>query len=265
MADLSDVENSLTNLIYEAVLDTPIPNHPNVRVSRGWITATAENIDIANGVINITVYSMPGSSRNITRYTTEWYDIDNDVFIGLSATINSNQITFVGSILTNQIIAVIIGQNSYVYTVQASDTINSIVTLFSNQIPNAIGNGAVLTLPTDYLVNINFGNPIIQQRELERQDQEIRVTLWCPTPESRDDTARIIGGYLAQFDFLKFSDGSYGEKKYWGTFSDDVPSKEKLWKRDLRYQIEYATTQNKAFYPVLVAETGINTIKFVNA
>jgi hypothetical protein len=86
--------------------------------------------------------------------------------------------------------------------------------------------------------------------ETRRQEQQIWVIIWCPNPRVRDQIASAIDAGIAnmldQFGRptiqFQLSDGSWAIVRYQGSRTDDAPQQANLWRRDLRYRIEYATT-----------------------
>ena len=111
-------------------------------------------------------------------------------------------------------------------------------------IPGASSSGSVLTLPPAPDIEARVVGYAALTRELRRQEQHFRVTLWCPTPALRDAAGAAVDGTLAAMDFLALPGPSSGRITYSGSLEDDVPSKANLWRRKLRYCVEYAPTQS---------------------
>jgi hypothetical protein len=79
------------------------------------------------------------------------------------------------------------------------------------------------------------------KQEVRRQEQGFRVTCWCPTPETRDATAITLDLALSTQRFVPLVDGSSGRLTYAGTTEFDQSQNARLYRRDLTYNIEYAT------------------------
>jgi hypothetical protein len=80
------------------------------------------------------------------------------------------------------------------------------------------------------------------QRELRRQEQDFRISCWCPTPASRDAAAAAIDQSLSGMRFIVLSDNSQGRMIYCGTAVFDQSQNASMYRRDLMYSVEYATT-----------------------
>jgi hypothetical protein len=107
---------------------------------------------------------------------------------------------------------------------------------------------------TRYLNEWRTVDPTHATRELRRQRQMVQVTLWCPSPASRDAAGALVDGTLAATTFLPLPGGEAARLTYAGTVSDDRPQKMAMYRRDLRYMLEYPTTQTAAF-PAATSET----------
>jgi hypothetical protein len=79
-------------------------------------------------------------------------------------------------------------------------------------------------------------------QEIKRQTQEFEVTLWCPDPVSRDAAAPLIDQALSLSQFIGLADGSFARVVYAGSDVSDQNADAALFKRRLRYQVEYPTT-----------------------
>ena len=81
MPDLSEVEDALCDAILsvaypDGIPPGPMPASPTlglpVRVFRGWPDAASEDLDLAQGIINVSVIAEKGMSADRTRFDTEW-------------------------------------------------------------------------------------------------------------------------------------------------------------------------------------------------
>ncbi len=81
------------------------------------------------------------------------------------------------------------------------------------------------------------------QLELRRQDQNFRITAWCPTPALRDAAVSRIDQALSASRFLALADGTTGWIRWAGTTTQDKSQDAKLYRRDLVYAVDYPTTQ----------------------
>ncbi len=247
MADQSDVENALVELVASAIYPNgptfPSIPGPDCRIYRGWPNSAALNTDLAAGRINVTVFPQGEPGQKTTRYSQEW--LGSRVTPTLTAVASGVSIEISGAADPGQLVGVLVDNASYVYRTQGNDTPTTVAAKLAAAIrADWIVNlsGATLTIPGAGIVltRVVADTPVI--RELRRQEQEFRITCWCPTPATRDASATAIDLLLAGLQFLDLSDGTKGRILYRGTFVFDQAQDALLYRRDLLYNVEYPTT-----------------------
>lgn len=83
MADLPDVEQTLVDAMALALYPSgATPGQPSVigpvcKIYRGWPIPTVNGMDkdLANGIVNISVFTESGAEKNTTRAQTDWQDM----------------------------------------------------------------------------------------------------------------------------------------------------------------------------------------------
>jgi hypothetical protein len=264
MADLSEVSNTLVGLIAGILYPngTSNPVSPGVgaqcRVGAGWPTSAQLDPDLANGIVNVSVYPM-NIERNVPHFMEQWILLNH---AAATVTLNaSGQTITLGGTLPNpaiaQNVAVLIGQNPFAYAVQASDTLNTIAsalaTLIAATYPGTTSSGAVITLPAGTpQVSLRTGGTALMGKEVGRQVRDFRMVIWAPTPALRDATAKTIDPALRQINFLTLPDGFGGRLKYVKTDIVDQQEKANLYRRDLCYSVEYPSTVTQVATDVTV-------------
>lgn len=248
MADLSDIEAVLVSTIaaiaYPDGTSGPSIAGTPVKVFRGWPIPANLDADLRAKKINISVYPSD-TERRTTRYAPEW--ITRDVpppSIALAASAGAIAITGVPAASQNA--CVVVNGTAYVHPVQAGDTLSTIATALAAQISNdtpATSSGATIAIPGAHSLAARVGTVGTTIREIRRQRRTFQVTTWCPTPASRDLIASAVDEALADIDFLTLPDGSSGRLLYERSHVGDQSEKEGLYRRDLFYSVEYATTQ----------------------
>lgn len=248
MADLIDVENVLVSLIAAAVYlngtgSASIAN-ADIRVFAGWPISANLDADIAAGKINISVYSTL-IERNTTRYSKDWQQQSAPVQT-LTLTIAGQTVTVGGTVSTPQNVMLMVNRAPYVYAVQAGDTLTSIATALSTLVAGASNVGAVITLPgTANLSAARVGASGTSIREIRRQERVFQIVIWAPSQASRDLVAAAVDVTLAGMEFISLPDQSLGRIIYRGSPMTDGLQKVGIYRRDLNYSVEYATTQTK--------------------
>jgi hypothetical protein len=69
-----------------------------------------------------------------------------------------------------------------------------------------------------------------------------KITVWAPTPTLRDSASKAIDSAFAQIERVNMPDGSSARVIYRGTLESDDNQPRNLYRRDLNYEVEYATT-----------------------
>lgn len=253
MPDISNVEQALTDAVASACYPTGVPAGPlpvssvigaPVRVRRGWPDANKLDADLVAGIVNVSIFPMPGMSRLTTRYPRQW-QVAVPAASSITATVAGNVITFGGNPGLKQLAGIRVLGSPYVVLVAPNEGPDAVAAALASAIPGASVSGRAVTVPMSFDIEarvVGFG---ALSKELRRQEQHIRVILWCPTPALRDAAGSAIDAVLAATDFLCLPGPAptSGRLTYLGTIEDDVPSKANLWRRDLRYSVEYPTIQ----------------------
>ena len=148
---------------------------------------------------------------------------------------------------TPQNICLNVNKKAYIHAVQATDTLTSIATALTALIqadhPLASSNVATVTIPDAFSISFSAGGVAKVVRELKRQEKQFQITVWAPTPTIRDQISSAVDSALAAINDLTFADGSHGIMLYARTFQTDQMEKSMLYRRDIVYTVDYATTQ----------------------
>lgn len=263
MADLSDVEQALVNLVSQTVypLGTSQPSaivyggtaYP-VKVYRGWPTRANLDADLASGTININVFPMD-YEMNVTRYDRNWRELPVTPAT-VTVTVNPDETITVGGAVpvpyAVQNVSVVANGVGVTYTAQATDTPTSIATSLASMLVSAglsgvTSSGATISVPNSRRVSANVGVMVGTIREVKRQIRTFRIIMWCPDPYSRDAAGTLLDPALAAPIFITMPDGTGARLRSTGAPApDDDLQKELGYRRDLVYTVEYSTSQTKA-------------------
>lgn len=272
MADLSDVENALKAIALQAAyptgtgqpskclaLDgvTPVP----LAVSRGWPVKEQLERDLATGVQQVTIFVPPQSLRITSREPGGWFDLTNPTpTIAVAVNEGAGTFTLTGYVETPQNVALFVNDKAYIYACQQEDTLANVATglvaLISQDLA-ASSVGAVVTVVGAYRMAGRVGLHGAVQRVLRQQEQLFHVIIWASTPELRDAVSKFIDGAYAgvgmanRRDFISLPDSSMGKLMYRGTRQTDIAEMQGLYRRELVFAVEYATTETVDATPVL--------------
>ena len=260
MADLADVETALRDIVTTSVYPDGVPAtdavpvspviSAAVRVRRGWPDAAKLDADLKAGIVNVSIFSMPGHSRPIQRYIDDWRTVPSPPPT-MTVTQAGAVVTFAGTGGIGQIAGIQLADGT-AYAVLATGSPSDAATALAAIVPGATATGPALTLATSAFV-ARTGGPAFEEKELRRQVQGFRVICWCPSEPTRDIMAATADLALAASDgqWITLPDGTGGLLEYKGTIPDDVPTKESLWKRTLEYTVEYPTMATRQSPPIL--------------
>jgi len=82
------------------------------------------------------------------------------------------------------------------------------------------------------------------------QERLFQMVIWAPTPAIRTAIAKVVDPALRQAERLVMPDNTYARLVYKSSPMSDVLQKSTIYRRDLFYTVEYATTVTGAFYPI---------------
>lgn len=262
MADQSDVETALVALIastlYPQGIEASGLGGLTGRVYRGWPNAAALDADLAAGVVNVTVFPLPGE-RNTTRYFDVWM-VPDPVAVTLAVTVAGETVSFSGSAAASQVAGVLADNTGYIYRTRAGDTpalvaASIAAALRTNRIAQL--SGTSVTIPG---VGRLIGRVVADQTALwqvRRQKQDFQITCWCPDFASRDTVAAGVDVALAQQRFLLLADGSVGRLLFVRSETSDRGEDAALYRRDLVYSVEYPTTVTQTLPSMLFGDLAL--------
>jgi len=274
MADISDVEASIVQVIggvvYPSGTASPSAIGAPCAIERGWPNQVALAAALAAGNVVVTVYTQANIERVTTRMRADWQQVSAPATT-LTTSLNGATVTIGGAVSSAvQVVTIQIGNAVYTHTASLLDTPSIIAAAFAAAIPGArsIGGDIILNLSAIAPQALSMNQPGIIAgvsgvgsicREVRRQERGIQVIVWAPTPALRDATARAIDSGLAAVTVIAMPDGLGANIKYERTVSTDANENANLYRRDLFYLVEYATTQTLPGYAIEAIQIGTPT------
>jgi hypothetical protein len=175
-------------------------------------------------------------------------------------------VTFGGTASIGQVAGVRVDGLSYAYRTIATDTPASVA---ANIAALARTNG-IVTLSQATVTFQGAGDVLARVvadasslMEVRRQVQSFRITCWCPTPLLRDTTATAIDSSLAMARFIRMPDNSTARIIFSGTTVFDQSQNAILYRRDLTYTVEYATTITDQQPSMLFGSLDLNSTDYI--
>jgi hypothetical protein len=264
-----------------------------VKIYPGWPSSSNLDDDLANNISHVTVFTQV-TERNTTRYperehvtvpaaaptltltisgpslrpTNPLFDtpgISYDAGGDYDQPIEVELFTIVigGSVAVPQNIALRINSKFYTYGVQATDSLVGIASTLAAEvaadIPGTMASGTSLILgPTARLQAARLGTVGTISKEVRRQERVVQISVWSNAPDVRDIIAAAIDVELAERRFITMPDGFGARLIYKNSMVIDSLQKATLYRRDLNYTVEYATTVSKSRAQVIAPSINFN-------
>ena len=246
MADLSDVELALVSAamasLYPAGTSEASVIQAPIRIYRGLPAPGPLEADLSKGVVNVSIFAVPESTRN----TTRWGPLTQvrPGAVTLSIDIDGASASFAGTAGIGQVAGLLIDDQVFVYRTSAGNTPLLVAAMLAQSIRNARScwlSGTTIDIPGAYRLVGRVAADGVTATEWGRQEQSFRISVWCPDPHTRDQLCGFLGGALACTSFLTLSDGSAGRIRYRSTASVDDQQDAGQYRRDMIYDVEYGT------------------------
>jgi hypothetical protein len=246
MADISDVEQAVADAV-TTILYPAGPSQSSIvgmlcRVYRGWPNSGTLNTDLNTGAVNVTIGADNDSGRTTTRYLPEWKTAPAQPGAVVSA--ENQTLTIAGNPATGDVVGAMVDGVPFTYRVQAGDSPDLIAANLGQSIRSirtANLQGGTIMVPGAASVIARVARDQEATFESRRQEKDLRIACWCPTPMVRDAVAAAIDGAINQTGFLSLSDATEARIVYRNTASYDQAQNALLYRRDLVYTVEYAT------------------------
>ena len=247
MADVADVETALVGAVLAALYPNgtaaPSATGGSVRVFRGWPTTGLLAQDRAAGGIDVSVFGIPGTSRNTTRWGVQVTELPNDP--SLTVGVSGNSATFLGTASPGDLAGVLVTQTAYVYQTQPGDSAALVAAALADLIRADMIcwlTQATLTVPGVSTLVARTATAVAALGEWGRQEQQFRVSVWAPSPAIRDMSSALVMQGLAPIAFVTLADGTGGRLRFHGTANLDDDQTASIYRRDMIFTVEFGTT-----------------------
>jgi hypothetical protein len=294
VADLSDVTAYLANAVASAVYPNgtsqpsvaPTPpstakqtftNPADVRIYEGWPLPDQLDLDLGGNVLsgnppvptprtngplaNVSIYPLPGASGSAPyQILDKTYVIAAPTF-GLSVSLSGTTITLTGTPNTGEFLT-IVADREYVYStggVSAAAVLSALATAAEANYTGVVVTSDTLTIPAGISFEVRQGGTGLLGKVVHRERQAIMVTVWAPDHTTRSTLAKAIDVVLKESITVTMPDGSDAKIVYSRTNQTDEGQNVTAYRRDLIYDVEYATLQT---YPGVSITSVQSTLTF---
>jgi hypothetical protein len=242
MADLSDVVKVMANLasaaLYPNGTGAPTPVGMTVTVVPGWPIPAQLDAIIKAGNAMVSVYQMTGMGKNTTRLQGD-YEPDEIPPAQLTLAIFANQVTVGGTINAGEAATLAVNYQPYSYAITAQDTLDTIAAALAALIPGASAAGALISINGAFEIKAAISVPVTSQQEIGRQSQVFMLTAWTPSPDARDAITKMLEVSFKQKPRIVMPDNTWARMLYRGTIEQDTLQKQRIYRRNLLYEVEY--------------------------
>jgi hypothetical protein len=272
VADLSDVTAYLASAVAAAVYPSGTTGGPSVcgldcRIYEGWPIPDQLDLDMAGNVAggaartggpvaNISVFPMLG-----TGVTT--YQIQDAVYtiapaaLGLTVSVAGNVVTVSGAAQPGEYITLICDGNVvFSRTNPVTSLILGLLAVDAQAVyPSAFATATTLTVPVARSLVVRQGGIGTLGKVTHRQRHSVMITVWSPNRVARNALASAIDVALKANVKVTMPDTSQALIVYSRTNVSDELQSSTIYRRDLIYDVEYATLQTFPGYVI----TSVNT------
>jgi hypothetical protein len=248
MADQSDVETALADLasaaLYPQGVLAPSAVGAVCRIYRGWPNSAALDADMAAGMVHVTVFPAAQAQRNTTRWPAECAPLQV-ISPTLTIAVAGEAVTLGGTADQGQVAGILADNMAVVHRTVAGDTPELVAAVLTARLRTervVTVAGAQVIVPGAFRL---IGRVVADQKtlmETRRQVAGFRLSCWCPDPATRDSVATLIDSALSMQTFIALADGTQARLRYLSGATLDESQNTGLYRRDLVYEVEYATT-----------------------
>lgn len=279
MADISDVTAYLAQAAATAVYPNgtsqPSAGAVDCRIFEGWPNPDQLDLDMAGkmlstanppapiarpgGVVaNVSIFPMQGTGVAVYQILDETYAIAAAT-INLGVSVTGTTITLSGQPATGEYLT-IVADNAHVYSMGGSTTsalLSALLALVQVDYPSATANSTSITVPVKAYLVVRQGGVGTLGKVTHRQKQSVMITVWVPTRALRATLSAAIDNLIKQTIKVAMPDTSLAIVCYNRTNVTDEQQTQTIYRRDLIYDVEYATVQQFPGYVITSTTTSI--------
>lgn len=246
MASTDDVARYLARRVADVVYPggSQLPGIVNnsVKIYPGWPVPGTLQQDIEKGGVHVSVWPLPAERKISTALGRPYLTLAKGKPT-LQFTVNGTTIGVAGvaSALTNVQIA--LNGKTYTFHFRAGTTAEKALYVLSVRLPGSftIGSSLCIMLVTQLSLSVTTAGKAV--RELRRQIKDFQITVWAPAPGLRDRIGSAIDAALSEQCHIDLDDGAPAQLLYTRQFDSDRSENWHVYRRDLIFSVNFATTQ----------------------
>lgn len=258
MADLSQVLEVIAQNVSSAVYPDGVLNPSvcgvDVNVQQGWPIRSELDKFLLAGKAVVSVYPT-NKERVVTKFERNYQTVSiNEPTIAL--TVSGKTVTVIGVVETGQVVMIIVNGVGFAYSIQEDDTLNEIASNAAALIPSASAALNVITIPSAFSIVTKISRIGTAAKEIARVDRVFMISCWSNTHSIRASLGSAIDVYMKLNYKIVMPDGFYAQVFYDSTQYSDYLEKSRIYREDLNYKIQYATTVTEEFQEIADSYVG---------
>ena len=272
MATISDLRAAIAQAVGGMLYPAGIPAGTNpaspvagcpVRVFQGWPEREAIDADMAAGIVDVSVYVLPGSV-NTTRYP----EVDVPVSTSpptLAWSVEGTTATLGGTVSAPQNVGLQVDRQAFIYAVQPMDTLASIATALAalvNGVQPASAVGPVVTIPGSNCVIGRVGGVGITLREVGRERVTVEIVIMASSDALRNTVGAAIEPGLRTLRRTRLADESVAMTWFGQVVDTDELAKSGIYRRTIWVNGEYASTITSTVAQVISFTDTVTPVTF---
>ena len=284
MADISDV----CAYLYQQAISAVYPNgtgSPSVasmdcRIYQGWPVSAQLDLDMAGKMLsgsptvevvrpggpvaNVSVFPMQGTGIHVYQIQDKTHTIVKPA-IGMTVSVEGDTITVSGTSKSGEYLTVVC-DDTYVFSeggANAAAILSALATAAQANYPTASATATTLTVPVGHSLVVRQGGIGTLGKATHRQRQSVMVTVWAPTQVARTTLASAIDNLIKQSIRVSMPDTSQAVVTYSRTNVSDEQQAATVYRRDLIYDVEYATVEQ--FTGSVITSTKVSIANYNNS
>jgi hypothetical protein len=261
MASSDDVARFLArriaDIIYPGGSQLPGIVNVSVKIFPGWPVPGTLQQDINKGCVQISVWPLP-TERKINTALGRPCLVMAKGQPTLQFTVNGSFISVDGIASTPANVRISLDGKQYFFHFQTGSTPEQVIDKLSLELPKAftVLNKLCVLMVEQISVFVTSAGTAV--RELRRQLKDFQVTVWAPTPGLRDRIGTAIDTALSEQCHIDLNDGAPAQLLYARQFDSDRSENWHVYRRDLIFSVNYATTQTIAAPEVIMTVVTLN-------
>lgn len=245
MASVDDVARFLARRVADVVYPggSQLPGIVNsaVKIYPGWPAPGDLQQDIDKGGVHISVWPL-STERKIGSALGGPCCVITKGKPTLQFTVNGSSIGVTGmaSALTN--VRVSVNGKAFTFHFRAGTTAEQAITELCKALPKSFTVlSRVCILMAEHLsVSVTTAGTAV--KELHRQIKDFQITVWAPVPGLRESIGSAIDAALSEQCHIDLNDGAPAQLLYARQFDSDRSENWHVYRRDLIFSVNYATT-----------------------